>query len=185
MEFVHQLVYENLKLNHLHRKPCLLNFEMQKDLCTLILRKKKLLYDILVLSFICIVIKRDFIAVKKTRDNIDRMKFKVVPRPPNSTNLALNELHFFLILKESILGIQFDFNEKEIKFVVLTWLRNKSKEFYVVGFHTWTHRLEKCTSMNGDCVKKYLNRVIKTFFSNIFTINIHFIKGQSKLYKLF
>lgn len=119
MEFVHQPVYENLKLHHLHRKPCLINFEMQKDLCTLILRKKKkLLYDILVLSFICIMIKRDFIAVKKTRDNIDRVYFKVVPRPPNSTNLALNEFHFFLILKESILGI------KEVKFVVLTWLRN-------------------------------------------------------------
>lgn len=42
---------------------------------------------------------------KKTRDKIDRVNFKVVPRPANSTNLPPNKFHPFSILKESILGI--------------------------------------------------------------------------------
>lgn len=96
---------------------------------------------------------------KKTRDQIDRVNFKIVPRPPNSTNLAPNDFHLFPILKESILGIKFDSDEEEVQFAVLTWLRNQSKEFYNIGFHTWIHRLETCISINGDCVKNILTEL--------------------------
>ena len=73
--------------------------------------------------------------------------------PPYSTDLALNDFHLFLHLKEHLAGKKFD-DDDEVQEEVMTWFKVLAADFYDSGIQKLVPRLNKFWDNVGEYVEK-------------------------------
>jgi len=81
------------------------------------------------------------------------LKFKVVPHPPYSPDLAPSDFWFFPKLKEILKGQHFS-SEAKVEAPVCKWISSHSETFFMDGMNKWIEQLKKCVAVNGDYVEK-------------------------------
>ena len=89
----------------------------------------------------------------RRRETITSFKWTSLPHPPNSTDLALSDYRLFGHMKEGSWG-KYYASDKEVKTVVMRWIKEQSTEFYKAGIHTLIWRMNITIKKNGDYVEK-------------------------------
>jgi transposase len=85
-------------------------------------------------------------------DALETLKIEVLSRPPYSPDLAPSDFHFFSHLKRDLKGTHFT-SDDEVKQAV-TWIKQRTLEFFIDGMRKLVLRWEKCTERRGDYAKK-------------------------------
>jgi hypothetical protein len=67
--------------------------------------------------------------------------------------LAPSHFHLFGLLRNHLGGNRFT-DKEEVETEVQKWLRQQSKDFYLVGFNALVKRWDKCISVGGGYVEK-------------------------------
>ncbi|KDR17168.1 hypothetical protein L798_08429, partial [Zootermopsis nevadensis] len=89
----------------------------------------------------------------RTREEITKLGWTVLPHPPYSPDLAPSDFHLFGPLKDAIRGTRFEDDESVIQ-AVRTWLRAQDKSWYRQGMHALVSRWRKAVQVDGDYVEK-------------------------------
>ncbi|KDR22890.1 hypothetical protein L798_14745, partial [Zootermopsis nevadensis] len=89
----------------------------------------------------------------RTREEITKLGWTVLPHPPYSPDLAPSDFHLFGPLKDAIRGTRFEDDESVIQ-AVRTWLRAQDKSWYRQGMHALVPRWRKAVQVDGDYVEK-------------------------------
>lgn len=84
---------------------------------------------------------------------LEKFKWKIVPHPPYSPDLAPSDYFLFPKLKSELAGEHFD-NEEELKTAVENYLKNLDGSAYKEGISKLIYRLNKCIKVKGDYVEK-------------------------------
>ena len=84
---------------------------------------------------------------------LEKFKWKIVPHPPYSPDLAPSDYHLFPKLKSELAGEHFE-TENEVRTAVETCLKNLDGEFYAAGMSKLILRLKKCIKLEGNYVEK-------------------------------
>jgi len=88
-----------------------------------------------------------------TMDTIQKLKWEVLPHPPNSPDRAPSEYHLFGRLKGQLGGKRFRDNEEVIQ-NVQEWLHWQPKDFFLSSIRKPPGRWHKCITNQGDYVEK-------------------------------
>jgi hypothetical protein len=86
---------------------------------------------------------------RTTIDALETLKFEVLSHPPYSPDFAPSDFHFFPHLK----GTHFT-SDDEVKQAVMSWIKQRTSEFFMEGMRKFVVRWEKCIERQGDCVEK-------------------------------
>ena len=81
-------------------------------------------------------------------------RWKSLPHPPYSPDLAPSDFFLFPKLKEYLKGVSFNSTD-EAKHAAKTLLKNQSAEFFKNGADEWKHCLRKSIDRDGGYVEKY------------------------------
>jgi len=84
---------------------------------------------------------------------LETLKFEVLSNPPYSPDLAPSDFHFFPHLKRGLKGTHFT-SDDEVKQAVMSWIKQRTPEFFIDGMRKLVLRWEKCIEQQGDYVKK-------------------------------
>ena len=90
---------------------------------------------------------------RATIDALEPLKFEVLYHPPYSPDLAPSDFHFFPHLKRVLKGTHFT-SDDEVKQVVTSWIKQRTREFIIDGMRKLVLRWEKCIERQGDYVEK-------------------------------
>ena len=80
-------------------------------------------------------------------------RWKLLPHPPYSPDLAPSDFFLFPKMKEHLKGKRFD-SLLDAKAAVLDWINSKGPDFFRTGLERWKHRLRKCIDLEGAYVEK-------------------------------
>jgi len=86
-------------------------------------------------------------------DALETLKFEVLSHPPYSPDLAPSDFHFFPHLKSDLKGTHFT-SDDEVKQAVMSWIKQRTPEFFIDGMRKLVLRWEKCIEGQGDYVEK-------------------------------
>jgi len=77
-----------------------------------------------------------------TIDAQETLKFEVLSHPPYSPDLAPSDFHFFPHLNRDLKGTHFtlDYDVKQ----AVTWIKQRTPEFFIDGMRKLVLRWEKC-----------------------------------------
>ena len=85
------------------------------------------------------------------------LKFEVLSHPPYSPDLAPSDLHFFPHLKRDLKGTHFT-SDDEVKQAVISWIKQRTPEFFIDGLCKLVLRWEKVLNDKATMSKnKYVN----------------------------
>jgi len=90
---------------------------------------------------------------RQTTELIAQFRWKVVPHPPYSLDLAKSDYHLFPKLKDHLSGMKFQ-SDDEVKEEVTKFLNGLAAEFFVEVRQKWIVRLQKCIDRDRDDVEK-------------------------------
>ena len=90
---------------------------------------------------------------RTTIDALETLKFEVLSHPLYSPDLVPGNFHFFPHLKRDLKGTHFT-SDDEVKQAVMSWIKQRTPEFFIDGMHKLVLRWEKCIERQGDYVKK-------------------------------
>jgi len=90
---------------------------------------------------------------RTTNDALETLKFEVLSHPPYSPDLAPSDFHFFLHLKRDLKGTHFTLDD-EVKQAVMSWIKQRTPEFFIDGMRKLVLRWEKCIERQGDYFEK-------------------------------
>jgi len=90
---------------------------------------------------------------KLTKAALSTLRWKILPHPAYSPDLAPSDYHLFGEMKKPLRGIHFE-TLQEIKSAVNRWIKGTPKEFFEQGLKKLVVRWEKCIVLNGDYVEK-------------------------------
>jgi hypothetical protein len=65
--------------------------------------------------------------------------------------LAPSDFHLFVLLKKKHLGGKYFADDEEVEMAVWKWLRQQSKDFFVVGFNAL---IKQCINVGGGYFEK-------------------------------
>jgi len=85
------------------------------------------------------------------RATIDALE--VLSHPPYSPDLEPKDFHFFPHLMRDLKGTHFT-SYDEVKQAVMSWIKQRTPEFFIDGMCKLVLRWEKCTEQQGDYVEK-------------------------------
>jgi len=85
-----------------------------------------------------------------TRCTLQQPGWEVLPHPPYSPDLTLNDFHLFGPLKEFLGGQHFSTDDK-VKQAFLGWFSSTDESFYAEAFQALVKRWDKCS--RGVCQK--------------------------------
>jgi transposase len=89
---------------------------------------------------------------RATIDALETLKFKVLSHPPYCPDFAPSDFHFFPHLKRNLKGTHFT-SDDEVKQAV-TWIKQRTPEFFVDGMCKLVLRSEKRIERQDDYVEK-------------------------------
>jgi len=92
-------------------------------------------------------------SARATMKTIDDLRFKCLPHPPYSPDLAPSDFHVFGPLKEHLGGQKFK-SDEGVQSAVHEWLQSQPKEFFSRGIEALPIRWRKCIELRGDYVEK-------------------------------
>jgi len=85
------------------------------------------------------------------------LKFEVLSHPPYSLDLAPSDSHFFPHLKRDLKGTHFT-SDDEVKQAVISWIKQRTPEFFIDGLCKLVLRWEKVLNDKATMSKnKYVN----------------------------
>jgi histone-lysine N-methyltransferase SETMAR len=90
---------------------------------------------------------------RATIDALETLKSEVLSRPPYSPDLVPSDFHFFHHLKRDLKGTHFT-SDDEVKQAVMSWIKQRTPEFFIDGMHKLVLRWEKCIERQEDYVEK-------------------------------
>jgi len=90
---------------------------------------------------------------RATIDVLEMLKFGVLSHPPYSPDFAPSDFHFLPHLKKDLKGTHFT-SDDEVKQAVLSWIKQRTPEFFIDGMRKLVLRWEKCIERQGDYVEK-------------------------------
>ena len=90
---------------------------------------------------------------RATIDALEMLKFEVLSHLPYNPDLAPSDFHFFPLLKRDLKGTHFT-SVDEVKQAVMSWIKQRTPEFFIDGMCKLVLRWEKCIERQGDCVEK-------------------------------
>ncbi|GBM74511.1 Histone-lysine N-methyltransferase SETMAR [Araneus ventricosus] len=88
-----------------------------------------------------------------TQELLDQFGWEIFDHPPYNPDLAPNDFHLFLKLKELLGGKRFG-SDEELENAVITWLNELAAEEYAMGILKLKARYDKCLNVGGDYVEK-------------------------------
>ena len=88
-----------------------------------------------------------------TIDALETLKFEVLSHPSYSPDLAPSYFHFFRHLKRDLKWTHFT-SDDEVKQAVMSWIKQRTPEFFIDGMRKLVLRWEKCIERQGDYVEK-------------------------------
>ena len=80
------------------------------------------------------------------------LKFKMVPHPPYSPDLAPSDFWLFPNLKETLKGQHF-LSDDEVEAAVRKWISSKPETFFINGMEKWIERVKKCMAKRVTMLK--------------------------------
>nr|CAH7761651.1 unnamed protein product [Callosobruchus chinensis] len=89
----------------------------------------------------------------RTKDLIKSFRWETLDHPPYSPDLAPSDYHLFLHLKKHLGGQRLQ-DDKEVKTVVIQWLKSQAAVFYEEGIQKLVPRYDKCLNIHGNYVEK-------------------------------
>jgi len=90
---------------------------------------------------------------RTTIDVLETLKFEVLSHTPYSPDLVPSNFHFFPHLKKELKGTHFT-SDDEVKQAVTSWIKKRTREFFIDGMRKLVLRWEKCIEQQGDYVEK-------------------------------
>ena len=90
---------------------------------------------------------------RATIDDLETLKFEVLSHTPYSPDLAPSDFHFFPHLKRDLKGTHFT-SDDEVKQAVTSWIKQRTREFFIDGMHKLVLRREEWIEKQGDYVEK-------------------------------
>jgi transposase len=90
---------------------------------------------------------------RATLDALEMLKFEVLSHPPYSPDLAPTDSHFFPHLKRDLKGTHFT-SDDEVKQAGMSWINQRTPEFFINSMRKLVSRWEKCIERQGDYVEK-------------------------------
>jgi histone-lysine N-methyltransferase SETMAR len=90
---------------------------------------------------------------QKIKDDITKLGWTTLPRPPYSSDVALTDYHLFGKLKESLRGTRFEDDDALIT-ASKQWLRHAGPEFYHAGIQALVPRWRKAVERDEDYMEK-------------------------------
>jgi transposase len=88
-----------------------------------------------------------------TIDALKTLKFEVLSHLPYSPDLAPSDFHFFPHLKRDLKGTHFT-SDDEVKQAVMSWIKQRTPEFFTDDRRKLVLHWKKCIERQGDYVKK-------------------------------
>jgi len=92
---------------------------------------------------------------RTTIEALETLKFEVLSHPPYSPGPGLvpSDFDFFPHLKRDLKGTHFT-SDDEVKQSVMSWMAQRTPEFFIDGMHKLVLSWEKCIERQGDYVEK-------------------------------
>ena len=84
---------------------------------------------------------------------LETLKFEVLSHLPYSPDLEPSDFHFFPHLTRDLKGTHFT-SYDEVKQDVMSWIKQRTPEFFINGMRELVLRWEKCIERQGDYVEK-------------------------------
>lgn len=84
---------------------------------------------------------------------LEKFKWKIVPHPPYSPDLAPSDYFLFPKLKAELGGEHFE-TEEQVRVAVESCLKSLDGSVYKAGIAKLIHRAKKCIQLNGNYVEK-------------------------------
>jgi transposase len=88
-----------------------------------------------------------------TIEALKTLKFEVLSHPPYSPDLAPSDFHFFPHLKRDLKGTRFT-SDDEVKQSMMSWIKQRTPEFFIDGMRKLVLSWEKCIEQQDDYVEK-------------------------------
>ena len=88
---------------------------------------------------------------RATFDALETLKFEVLSHLLYSPDLAPSDFHFIPHLKRDLKGTHFT-SDDEVKQVVMSWIKQRTPEFFIDGMCNLVLCWEKCIGRQGDYV---------------------------------
>ena len=88
-----------------------------------------------------------------TVSTTEELRFRCIPHPQYSPDLAPSDFHVFGPLKDALSGRQFR-DDDEVWSAVHGWLRTRPKEFFSRGIYALAKRWRKCIELGRDCAEQ-------------------------------
>ena len=89
----------------------------------------------------------------RTREELTKLQWTVLPHPPYSPDLAPSDFHLFGPMKDALRGKHYA-DDGEVIDAARRWLRHRPVEWYNAGIQALTSRWRKAVALNGEYVEK-------------------------------
>ena len=86
-------------------------------------------------------------------DAVERNRYKLIPFPTYSPDLAHSDFFLFPNLKKDIRGCHFRSDEEVVR-AVEEWVNGKYTDFFSSGLMALEHRWSKCITLEGNYIEK-------------------------------
>lgn len=89
----------------------------------------------------------------RTREELTKLQWTVLPQPPYSPDLAPSDFHLFGPMKDALRGKHYG-DDGDVIDAARRWLRHRPVEWYHAGIQALPLRWRKAVALNGDYVEK-------------------------------